>query len=147
MSELNKRWSIGAVIIIYLGSLLGCQDTIVSQTLPTKSAPTRQPTPTVSAPPTRTVVPSVAVNFTEIDAGDYFFYPSVLTVTVGTTVRWNHVGSTGHDVNAVDRSWGTTLIPLASYFEYTFTREGIFDYACILHSPGMRGTIIIVPKP
>ena len=77
---------------------------------------------------------------------DFFFHPKVLTVTVGTTVRWNHVGSTGHDVTAVDRSWGTSLIPLAGYFEHTFTREGTFEYTCVLHFPAMYGTVIVIPK-
>jgi plastocyanin len=82
----------------------------------------------------------------EVDAGDYFFHPDVLTVTVGATVRWNHVGSTGHDVTAVDGSWGTALIPVAGYFEHTFTREGVYDYICALHPPGMRGRIVVILK-
>jgi plastocyanin len=79
-----------------------------------------------------------------VDVGDYFFYPDVLTVTVGMTVRWNHVGSTGHDVTAEDRSWGINVIPMASYYEYTFTRPGIYPYLCYLHRPGMLGTVSVV---
>lgn len=134
-------------IAVCLIALMGCSPTTpTTSTSAVKPSPTIKPAQnllTVTAAPTHPISTPLG---NQVDAGDYFFYPSALTVTVGTTVRWNHVGSTGHDVTAVDRSWGTTLIPLAGHFEHTFTREGIFDYTCVLHYPAMQGTIIVIRK-
>ena len=83
----------------------------------------------------------------EIEVGENFFHPAVLTVTVGTKVRWKHVGNVGHDVTPTNGDWGGTgLIPQAGYYELTFTRAGVYEYECYLHRPGMTGKVIVIPK-
>ena len=93
------------------------------------------------------MLPAVMQGFARVDVGEYFYYPSVVTVTVGTTVGWKQVGELAHDVTAVDRTWGVALVPRAGYFEQVFSREGVYDYLCQLHAPGMRGTVVVVRTP
>jgi plastocyanin len=144
MNASNKIFHL-LLVAVCLAAWSGCRPITTATSIPVvKPSPTIKPAQTRSpvAFTQKRTLPSAMTN--QVDAGDYFFYPSVLTVTVGATVRWNHVGSTGHDVTAIDRSWGTTLIPLAGYYEYTFTREGTFDYTCVLHYPAMQGTVVVI---
>lgn len=82
--------------------------------------------------------------FTTVDIGDSYFYPNVLTVTVGTRVRWTHMGSALHDISSTDRSWGIGRMLHGNAFDVTFTRTGEFPYVCFLHLPGMTGQVIVV---
>ena len=81
-----------------------------------------------------------------VDAGDDFFLPEVMTITVGMTVRWYHIGEEAHNANAIDGSWGTSDFGIGGYAEYRFEKAGRFPYQCTLHAPGMSGIIVVVPK-
>ncbi len=109
----------------------------------TRAAPalkTITPTPASRVPAT----PTIGFGTVRVDAGENFYYPEVITVTVGTAVQWHHVGVTAHDVTARDRSWGVALIPLGGYWEYTFRQTGVYDYYCLIHAPGMVGRVVVV---
>jgi plastocyanin len=103
--------------------------------------PTRTATPTTTPAPT---VPAVWIGFAQISVHDNYFSPDVITVTVGSRVRWNHTGNALHDISSEARDWGPGLILSQSQVEYTFTRTGTYLYICFLHRPGMRGTIVVV---
>lgn len=109
-------------------------------TRPTPALKTITPAP---APHVRTT-PTIGFGTVRVDAGENFYYPDVITVTVGTAVQWQHVGVTAHDVTARDRSWGVALIPLGGYWEYTFRQPGVYDYYCLIHAPGMVGRVVVV---
>lgn len=81
-----------------------------------------------------------------VDAGDDWFLPEVITVTVGTTVRWYHVGEEAHNATALDGSWSTNDFGIGAHAEYRFNKLGRFPYVCSLHAPGMSGIIVVVPK-
>lgn len=79
--------------------------------------------------------------------GDNYFYPEILVIKAGASVRWENQGSGGpqHDVMALDNSWGTKSFGVGASFRMTFTREGVYQYVCTWHEPGMRGQIVVVP--
>ena len=142
---------IGLTLIL---TLAGCRTPTAAPTAPptavaasvapvTRAAPalkTITPAPAARAP----VTPTLGFGTVRVDAGDNFYYPTVVTVTVGTAVQWHHVGQTAHDVTAADRSWGVALIPLGGYWEYTFRQAGVYDYYCLIHAPGMTGRVVVV---
>jgi plastocyanin len=104
--------------------------------------PLQRVTPTPDNRPRPT--PTVSSGIVRIDAGDNFYYPPEITVKVSSKIRWTHVGQTAHDVHALDRSWGVAIIPIGGYWEYSFSRPGVYDYYCIIHAPGMVGRLIVV---
>ena len=83
-----------------------------------------------------------------INAGSYYYNPSVLTIMVGETVKWVNDGGF-HDVVATS---GPELFSLPACSgpcdigEYTFTLPGTYEYICSIGSHedlGMVGTIIV----
>lgn len=161
MLKTAKLYSLICFVVLTVAQV-GCRTNTSSQPTP---APPTAPPPTAPLPkatvvPARpvlapqTVTPVVyrgpvgtatpASGLVRVDAGDNFYYPDDLTVKVGTTVRWMHVGQTAHDVTARDKSWGIQLIPLGGYYEFTFHREGVYEYHCVIHNPAMTGKVIVV---
>lgn len=98
---------------------------------------------------------------------DLVFEPGELTVTVGTTVVWENVGSVAHTVTASEdqlpdgaayfASGGFESeqaardaypseggIPDGESYEHAFETAGTYQYFCIPHeSAGMEGTITV----
>ena len=76
------------------------------------------------------------------------FIPSMLTIVVGDTVRWNNVSQGFHNVVADDNSF-TSGPPSTSLwvYEFVFTTVGVNPYYCVSHgSPGglgMSGVITV----
>lgn len=70
------------------------------------------------------------------------FTATATWVDAGDTVRWINNDSNDHQV----MGWGFDLqaesMPPGSSYEYTFTRPGVYSYACWLH-PGMIGAIVV----
>lgn len=82
---------------------------------------------------------------------NFAFTPNAITVVIGVnnTVTWTNLqtgsyGSQGvtHSVTANDNSWGSTVLPGASY-TYTFAVAGTYGYHCKFHSY-MTGTVVVV---
>lgn len=84
----------------------------------------------------------------------YVFTPDVLTVPVGTTVRWyNHTNAyhtvTTSDSLAVEQPNGVikqTFLSTGATVAYTFTTPGTYFYYCEPHADFMKGTIIVTGK-
>ena len=75
---------------------------------------------------------------------DYSFSPAVITVKVGTEVRWENADVVFHNVLAQDHSFNSGLLRLqGSSRAVKFETEGTFDYFCPLHS-NMKGTVVVV---
>lgn len=99
---------------------------------------------------------------------DLAFEPSSLTVSAGTTVTWDNVGSIGHSVTAYadgvpsDATYfasggfdsesaardgyadGEGVIEGGETYEHTFETAGSYEYFCIPHEQsGMTGTITV----
>lgn len=75
-----------------------------------------------------------------VDVTDNTFSPRTLTVTEGSTVRWENDGASPHTSTGDDWDSGTILV--GADFEHTFDAAGEFDYVCDFHS-GMNGTIVV----
>jgi plastocyanin len=86
--------------------------------------------------------PNRAVAAQAIDAGDYYFAPASISISVGETVTWTSSGGEGHTVTASDNSWGTDDLEPGDSFSHTFTSAETYSYACTIHD-GMTGTITV----
>jgi plastocyanin len=83
-----------------------------------------------------------ASNSAAVEMKGFAFNPKELTVKVGTKVTWTNKDSAGHDVKAVDGSWGSGTLTNGQTFSMVFDKEGTFAYVCTFH-PGMTGTVIV----
>jgi plastocyanin len=86
---------------------------------------------------------SSAAGAAEVGLSDNSFEPNVLTVPVGTTVRWTNHGHHRHTVTADDGRWDSKEVPGQGVFTYTFTQPGTFPYHCAVHPQEMRGTVVV----
>lgn len=77
---------------------------------------------------------------------NFAYAPEVLTVAVGTSVRWTNDDTAQHDVVADNRSFGSLLLSKGQSYQTTFDQPGRFGYFCSLH-PGMSGTVVVEEGP
>ena len=75
-----------------------------------------------------------------VEIRKFAFEPKEITVTPGTTVAWINHDETPHAIIAADKSFASKAMDTDDRFEYTFTNEGDFAYACTLH-PFMTGIV------
>lgn len=73
---------------------------------------------------------------------DNYYSPSVITVSVGTTVVWNNNGSSVHTVTADDWSFNSGNLYSGNSYSRVFNSVGTFTYHCNFHG-GMTGTVIV----
>ncbi|MEK6303229.1 MAG: amidase [Acidobacteriota bacterium] len=98
-----------------------------------------------AARPNAASKPSVEPTIVEVSS--FKFEPKVLTVKVGTMVRW--LNKTGwHTIAADNGSFTSTeLKGEHAYFDHTFKKAGKFPYHCSFHGnkggKDMAGTIIV----
>jgi plastocyanin len=84
-----------------------------------------------------------------VQALDNTFRPENIEVPAGTTVVWQNVGRTAHDVAPAEGdAYGVgkaTFVPGDGY-SHRFTEPGTYDYYCTLHGTpdaGMIGTVTV----
>jgi plastocyanin len=79
----------------------------------------------------------------EVVATDNVFTPATITVSAGTTVRWENAGEFLHTVTPDGHSlWSDTDLTVGATFSQTFDDVGTFPYVCTIHA-GMAGTVIV----
>jgi plastocyanin len=86
------------------------------------------------------------------------FEPKTLTVSPGTTVEWQNVGNSVHhatdnpetaingaDVASPDGApFDSGFMRPGEAFTHTFTKPGVYKYACVVHeASGMIGEVIV----
>jgi plastocyanin len=148
-------------IIILLTSIIaltGCAAGVATQTPPQPtSAPAMRATPTLSARataiPTRastsgaSATPTVATGLVQIEVAEFYFYPELVTIKVGTTVEWVPIGSHVHTINSKKNSPlvinGNIGTMGGHRYQMTFQVPGIYQYECLLH-PGVMDAMIEV---
>ena len=172
----SLRLAAGVLLLVALG-VAACGQGAPSTVLPTQlaaAAPTSAPTlaavtasVTVALPPsaqpsapaaTNTPrvqptasgpTPTVTVGEGEVDLEDFPFVPQVLTVKVGTRVKFPNKDKGGHTVTSDTDVFDSGVLQKGEEFFYTFTQAGEFPYYCAPHGgpggQGMSGTIIVVP--
>jgi plastocyanin len=91
----------------------------------------------------------VAVGEGEVDLEDFQFVPKVLTVKVGTTVKFSNKDDVGHTVTSDTGVFDSGILTKGEEFFFTFTQVGEYPYYCAPHGGlggvGMAGLIIVVP--
>lgn len=75
----------------------------------------------------------------EVNAADFAFEKSEITVDAGTTVTWTNTGKTTHTIKG-DGFFSKAVDPGETY-EFEFSEPGSYDYLCTLHPDDMKGTI------
>jgi len=75
---------------------------------------------------------------------DYKFQPPLLTVSVGTTVKWVNKDVAPHTAtrNASDEAFDSGRMGPGAVFEHTFHAPGTYGYLCWLHQ-GMQGRVVV----
>jgi plastocyanin/uncharacterized membrane protein len=73
------------------------------------------------------------------------FVPKLLEIKPGETVRWINESGSSHNVVSNDGSFKSEMLDdNGEKFEYTFNKEGKFQYYCQPHRMmGMNGTLIV----
>lgn len=133
------------------------------QSQPTASEPTTQPTTTLFIPPTTimhfttthlpsttasttqpstTTPPTTFAQSTSISIQNFAFSPSSLSISVGTKVTWNNMGSAPHTVTSDSGAFSSSTLSQGQSFTFTFTQPGTYAYHCSIH-PSMTSTIIV----
>jgi plastocyanin len=75
-----------------------------------------------------------------VSIAGFSFAPTVLRISVGTTVTWTNNDPTPHTITADDGSFESREIKVGGTFGRTFDRAGTFSYHCTIH-PSMQGKV------
>jgi Tol biopolymer transport system component len=80
----------------------------------------------------------------EVAVHDNYYLPQVVTVTIGSVVRWTNVGSSIHTVTSDQGLFDWTLVPGARYYVQFFS-PGTYDYHCRYHrQEGHTGRVVVL---
>jgi plastocyanin len=95
--------------------------------------------------PLQDLNPQTPASPTQVVIYDYKFYPTTLTVPVGTEVTWLNKDIAPHTVT--HRSYGDEPFDSESMghlatFTHTFHTAGSYSYLCVWHQ-GMQGTVVV----
>lgn len=80
----------------------------------------------------------------QVDIQGYAFNPSLITVSVGTTVTWTNLDSVVHTVTSTGGpvSFDSGNLSQGQTWQFTFAQAGTYTYRCTPHSY-MTGTVIV----
>lgn len=83
----------------------------------------------------------------DVFAEDFAFTPSVVTISVGDSVRWNlssgsHTSTSGQ--GSADGLWNEVITEDTPVL-VTFDEAGEFPYFCRFHSDFMTGRVVVEP--
>lgn len=80
----------------------------------------------------------------EVSIQNFAYHKDVMTIPVGTTVRWTNKDSVVHTVTSDNGTFASPDLKKGESFTFKFDKTGTYDYYCIPH-PNMKGTIIVKP--
>jgi plastocyanin len=89
-------------------------------------------------------VPFTDARATTVQMNGNCFGPTVTRIEAGDTVTFVNADKEGHSVGGANGTFGDAhaeILP-GDEVSFTFDREGVFPYVCILH-PGMAGAIVV----
>lgn len=78
----------------------------------------------------------------EVSIANFTFNAAVLTVPVGTTVKWINRDDIPHTVVSTDRVFASPVLDTDETFSYTFTKRGTYSYYCSIH-PKMTAKVVV----
>lgn len=125
---------VALLILLLIVALSGCIEEKPGLVANTTMNQTPQPTVTPMF-----TVPEPSTVYVEIMGSA--FNPTVLTITNGTTVRWRNMDSAPHAINGKDFS--SPPLNKREMWNYTFNRNGTFEYNCSIHPASAKGRIIV----
>jgi len=82
----------------------------------------------------------------EVRIIDFRFEPTVLNVTLGTTVSWTNEDDAPHTATAEDDAFDTGRLDKGESAEVPFDAPGTYDYICAFHTY-MDGRIVVSAAP
>lgn len=88
---------------------------------------------------------AVAGNPTLVNVQNNFFSPDSISITAGSAVKWNWVGS-GHSVSSTgvnSFSSSDILTAGATFGPVLFNTPGVYTYECSVHPATMQGKIVV----
>jgi plastocyanin len=83
-----------------------------------------------------------AATVADVSIVDFAFTPPVITITVGSTVRWTNTGGFTHTATSDTGVWDSGDLGPGAGFSRTFDMPGNYPYHC-MHHPTMQGTIVV----
>ena len=95
-----------------------------------------------SGPATADPVPPAEPTTVAVDIVDFDYQPASVSVTVGDTVAWSHVGDVAHTVTFSNGGPDSGSLSTGDTFDVTFEQPGTFTYRCLFHSQ-MQGTVTV----
>ncbi|MGE5244951.1 MAG: cupredoxin domain-containing protein [Betaproteobacteria bacterium] len=83
----------------------------------------------------------------------YAFSPTTLVVHRDEPTRiefWNLQGDDDHDFMLMGPHWEVLMKVLLPALQkvawvFTFHREGLYNFSCVIHQPAMNGQVLVVP--
>lgn len=89
---------------------------------------------------------AAALGSTKVYLTQMGFVPTIIAVTVGTTVTWTNIDIEGHSVNG-EPLFNSDILSPGDSFSHTFTQQGVFNYGCgepdcSIHD-SLYGTVIV----
>ncbi len=88
---------------------------------------------------------TAGVDPNEVVMSSLAFYPTTLTLKVGTTIKWANKDEASHTVTAKDGSFDSGVLKPGASFSFTFNNAGTFEYRCNLHPEQMNAKIVVTP--
>ena len=93
-----------------------------------------------TAPATASAAKPVAGN--AITIRNFAFGPHVVTVKLGTTVRWANKDTEAHTVTSDTGAFSSPVLQPGAGYSFTFTKSGTYAYHCTIH-PFMTGKVVV----
>ncbi len=91
--------------------------------------------------------PTRPTTIADVSVVDFAFDPAVVTITVGSTVRWTRSNTTVTHTTTSDTSvWDSGDLAPNVPFTHTFDTPGIYPYHCAIHL-GMQAVVIVINPP
>ena len=89
----------------------------------------------------------VPATIADVSVVDFAFEPDVVTITVGSTVRWTRSSNTFTHTTTSDMNvWDSGPLAADVPFMHTFDMPGIYLYHCAIH-PFMQGVVMVINSP
>jgi plastocyanin len=90
--------------------------------------------------------PKAVNDTTDVTIIDFSFQPNVVTITVGSSVRWTNTGVFTHTSTSDTGVWDSGDIGPGKAFIQTFNTPGTYPYHCMHHPTIMKGTVVVLTK-
>ena len=78
----------------------------------------------------------------DVTIDNFSFAPAMLTIPVGTEVRWTNHDDIPHTVVSTDSVFKSKVLDTDEKFSFTFTKAGTYPYFCSIH-PKMTASVVV----